>query len=173
MSWIAGFDISTNAIDCVMVPQDAGDWLSGPKVPTWLHFPLNGPDAWERTRRVSVVVPGRGWWKDEGLYAAGIEVPFGFSSAKVSMIVGALLNRLPEDILIERWPHNSWRKAMGLKGGGKSEVLKQEAVDYSRLRSGSFYTEHPFDTDQWSVDAHEAHLIALATRAAVETSAAA
>lgn len=168
----AGFDISTKAIDCVLIDLDEEAW------PEWHHFPFAGPDAWERARTIADIVPSRSWWENEGLYAAGIEVPFGFSSAKVSMVIGALLNRLPRDILIERWPHNRWRAALKLKGGGTSEELKAAA----RVRSlqelgcddtGSAVRYYGGAPDEWTVDAHEAHLIALATRQAISREAAA
>jgi hypothetical protein len=158
---VGGYDISTHKIDCVLVDLDDLE------PPVWISFPFKGADAWERTRTVAQVVNGRAFWEEWGLYAAGIEVPFGFSSAKVSMIIGVLLTRLPPDILIERWPNNSWRKAVGLKGGGmpKKEMKTTSVAKSVELLAGSGITH----TEAWTVDAHEAHLIAVATRTALSS----
>jgi hypothetical protein len=159
---IGGFDISTKQIDCVLVDMD--DLVP----PAWHRFSLVGRDAWERVRSVPDIVDGRGAWADRGLYAAGVEMPFGPSSGSVALAVGALLTRLPQAILIERWPVNSWRKRLGLKGGGPTAEMKQQSLDASTAilaEEWSGYGEWP----QWPVDAHEAHLIALATMRSIET----
>jgi len=156
---VAGFDVSTRKLDCVLVDLDDLE------PPVWISFDFSvGADAWERCRTVAQVVNGRAFWEEWGLYAAGVEMPFGYSSAQVAMVIGVLLTRLPPDILIERWANNSWRKAVGLRGAGSTKERKRTSVEKSTGLLAEAGVTH---VDSWTIDAHEAHLIAVATRGAL------
>jgi hypothetical protein len=62
--------------------------------------------------------------------------------------------------LVQPWLPNEWRKRCGLKGNaGKGESV----MESTRILGGG--------QGDWPVDAHEAHLIAVATRTALEQAA--
>jgi len=146
MSWIVGCDYSTHAIDVVYLDED------DQRPPQWHRHTLEGPDAWERTRQV------RYWqFRDDNVLAVGLEQPRGHGAGHLYRVQGALLCRLPAAVLVQPWLPNEWRKRCGLKGNAG----KQDSVVESKrlLQLGA--------ADHWPVDAHEAHLIAFATRAAL------
>ena len=148
MSYVVGIDFSTHAIDVVHVDEN------DERPPVWHRHTLDGPDAWERTRKV------RYWslaWPDD-VIAVGLEEPRGRSAGKLYRVQGAILCRLPPALLVQPWVPSDWRKRVGLKGNaGKPESV----VESLRRLHGKWNVDAP-------VDAHEAHLIAVATRQALE-----
>lgn len=147
MSWIVGIDYSTRAIDVVYVDEN------NDKPTRWHRHQLDGQDAWERTRKV------RYWtlpWPEDVL-AVGLEQPRGHGAGHLYRVQGAILCKLPANVLVQPWLPNEWRKRCGLKGNaGKDDSVAES----TRILGGG-------DGD-WPVDAHEAHLIALATRQAID-----
>lgn len=164
---IAGIDFSTLAIDVVFVDLD--DRLP----PEWKHYKLHGDDAFDRTRSVRSAMPFQSCWDD--VLAIGIEEPTGkFKPGLGYRVQGAVLSMLPVDVLVKPWPPAAWRKAVGLPGNATKEQVfgwSLQALHRDPLIGPTKWSVHCFDG--WPQDAHDAHLIALATRAAVETSAAA
>jgi hypothetical protein len=64
MSWIAGIDYSTHAVDFVLIDEN------GDLAPVWKRFPLKGQDAFDRARHCEL----RGLWGFlEDTMAVGIE----------------------------------------------------------------------------------------------------
>jgi len=150
-TWIAGIDYSTHAIDTVYVDEEAQ------QPPRWDRYILEGQDAWERTRKM------RHWNLQlaDTVLAVGLEQPRGHGAGHLYRVQGAILCRLPATMLVQPWLPNEWRKRCGLKGNAK----KDDSVAESKQLL-------PHGFDEWPVDAHEAHLIAIATRAALEQTAA-
>jgi hypothetical protein len=152
VSYVLGIDYSTHAIDVVYVDEN------GEKPTLWHRHHLTGPDAWERTRKI------RYWslaWPEDVL-AVGLEQPRGHGAGHLYRVQGAILCKLPAKVLVQPWLPNEWRKLCGMKGNaGKAESV----IESTRILGGG--------KEDWPVDAHEAHLIALATREAISTKAAA
>jgi hypothetical protein len=152
VSWIAGIDYSTRAIDVVYIDEDDLN------PPYWERYVLEGQDAWERTRQV------KGWSLElaADTLAVGLEQPRGHGAGALYRVQGAILTRLPAGVLVQPWLPSEWRKRAGLKGNAG----KQDSVRASLELGGGD------DGSIWLVDAHEAHLIAVATRAAIQAGAA-
>lgn len=149
---VVGIDYSSHNVDIVWLHLD--DQHS----PLWFRYPLEGTDAFERTRNVTQALPGAhsGYWDD--VLAVGIEHPAGkFGTGPLMRIQGAILACLPPRMLVEPLPPAKWRKLTGLAGNCTKEIVFWE----SRSRLGP-------KPPVWPQDAHDAHLIALATRTLLE-----
>ncbi len=157
MSHIAGIDVSTRFIDIVWIDE------IGDPCPGAYRYPLHGHDAWERTRSVRAALRGTSEQWDRTI-AVGIEVAHGMSSGAVNRVVGAVLACLPQNILIQPWTAGAWKKAVGLPGN----ATKDQVVAFSLGR-----TQMLVSPALWPQDAHDAHLIAVATRRALEREVAA
>jgi hypothetical protein len=145
---IAGIDYSSLAIDVVHIDLD--DLVP----PRWDRFPLAGQDAFDRTRSIRDAMPTSSYWQDT--IAIGIEHPAGrFGTGSMMRVQGAVLACLPSGVLVQPWPPSSWRKAVGLAGNATKQQVA--AASYRLGLSPEF-----------PQDAHDAHLIALATRRALE-----
>lgn len=156
---VAGIDYSTRAIDIVLVPLDEG-------APIWHRYVLEGQDSFERTRSVANAMPWRAasFWDD--VLAVGIEHPAGHhGTGPLLRVQGAVLACLPTRVLVEPWPPGKWRKAVGLAGNATKGAVE--------FWSGSLMPSDIAGLDNWPQDAHDAHLIALATRQAIQTQQAA
>jgi hypothetical protein len=151
MSWICGIDYSTHAIDVVYLDEN------NELPPRWARHQLEGQDAWERTRMV------RYWqFREDNVLAVGLEQPRGHGAGHLYRIQGALLCRLPQNVLVQPWLPNEWRKRVGLPGNAKKpdSVARSSEILFESGPGGFSYVD-------WPIDAHEAHLIACATRDAL------
>lgn len=158
---VAGIDVSTFAIDVVWIDLDDLE------APHWCRYSMEGRDAWERCRDVGREFPGASSEVWDETTAIGMEVAFGPSSGDVNRCVGAVLSRLPQGILIERWSSSQWKKAVGLAGNAK----KQQVMDHVlRIAFGVGWKTDQKILEQ---DACDAYCIALATRQAITTQQAA
>lgn len=160
MSLVAGIDFSSLAIDVVLVDLDDRE------PPLWERFALTGADAFERTRNVRAVMPTSSFYDD--ILAIGIEHPAGkFGTGPMMRVQGAVLACLPAGVLVQPWPPSAWRKAVGLAGNAS----KWDVSAFVMLNS---FTDG-WKTDERALeqDACDAYCIALATRSAIETEAAA
>jgi hypothetical protein len=144
---VAGIDLSTYAIDVVKVPLD-----HDPE-PVWHRFPLAGHDAFDRARTVRDAMPCRSsvFWDD--VLAAGIEEPRGHSTGCIYRVQGAILSCLPPHLLAHPLTPSAWRKLVGLNGNASK-------LDVARFSDD--LRQRP--NEDWPQDAHDAHLIAIATR---------
>ena len=153
---IAGIDYSTKAIDLVTIPHDE------PGAPQWHTFPLEGDGAFDRARDVANALHGRSsaFWDD--ILAVGIEHPGGhYGTQAMIRIQGAILSCIPARMLVQPLSPARWRKLVGISGNStKEQVLIFSAVKLGERTDG-----------QWPQDAHDAHLIALATRTLISTPA--
>lgn len=161
MSWIAGIDYSTHAIDVVLIDEDDG------RPPAWLRHPLEGADAWERTRNIRNLptLPGA-----DDVLAVGIEDPAGNHGTNyLYRVQGAILARIPRTMLVQPWRPSQWRKAVGLPGNASKNdvaVHSQWQLLNSPPAEGRSEWRLHIGMD-WPQDAHDAHCIALATRQAL------
>ena len=159
---VAGIDFSSHAIDVVLVDVD------GRKPPRWHRYPLTGADAFDRTRSVGNSMPGRSSAYWDNVLAVGIEHPAGkFGTGPLMRLQGAVLAQIPARMLVKAWPPGSWRKAVGLSGNASKHAVANESC--VRMLDGGIAVELP----DWPQDAHDAHLIALATQHAITTQEAA
>lgn len=155
---VAGIDYSTRAVDVVLVPYDTVG------APSWHRFPLVGSDAFDRTRSVADVVPGRSsvFWDD--CLAVGIEHPGGHHGTRDMLRVqGAILSCLPARVLVEPWPPSKWRTAVGLKGNAS----KHDVAEFSLEHAGCSAITRGMFTGTTPQDILDAYCIALATRQAI------
>lgn len=144
MTLIAGIDLSTRAVDCVTIHETTG------RLDAWHHWPIDAQgDAFDRTRWIRDTMPARGWWKDQGVAAIGIEDPRGNSAGIIYRAQGAILACLPTSILVHPLIPSEWRKLVGLPGNAS----KQDVRDFA-----------PGTIDGAPQDAYDAWAIAEATR---------
>lgn len=164
---VTGIDLSTFAVDLVTVPLDG----NGP--PVWHRFPLTGQDAFDRARSVAQAMPGPASVLWDDVIAVGIEHPAGHHGAgPLLRIQGSILAQIPARMLVEPFPPAKWRKAVGLPGNASKDDI---TISSTLLRTSTLVLEarvHAYVED-WPQDAHDAHLIALATRQAISTEEAA
>ena len=148
---VAGIDFSSHAIDVVLVDVD------GRQPPRWHRYPLTGADAFDRTRSVANSMPERSSAYWDNVLAVGIEHPAGkFGTGPLMRLQGAVLAQIPARMLVKAWPPGAWRKAVGLPGNATKGVVAWASID---LKTGA--------ESDWPQDAHDAHLIALATQHAI------
>ena len=148
---IAGIDVSTKAVDLVLIHIDDH------QPPIWHRYELVGQDAWERTRSIPFSMPARSSIMWDDVAAIGVENPAGTHGAHaVQRAVGAVLACLPPLTLVQPWRPSEWRKAVGLPGNcGKQVVFEFAYLD--------LVTAYPDATQ----DACDAYCVAVATRAAI------
>lgn len=155
MTTFAGIDFSTFAIDVVLLPGD--------EHPIWHRFPLEGYDAFERTRDVREKMPSRGWWLDQGVVALGIEEPQGVSKSTVAVlkgVQGAVLSCLPRSLLVQPMVPSKWRVEAGLPGNASKDDVRQFGMV---LQAGAKVLFGGFE-EPCPQDAHDAACIAWAVR---------
>jgi hypothetical protein len=169
---IAGIDYSTQAVDIVTVPYDQ------PGTPDWHRFPLQGDGAFERARDVANELPGRHslFWDD--ILAVGIEHPGGrYGTGAMLRIQGAILSVIPARMLVISLPPGRWRKLNGLSGSAsKTEVARRSRALADPYESHRAIVVRPDIELTWAgvpQDAHDAHLIALATSSLIAPTVAA
>ena len=155
--FVAGIDVSTKAVDLVLIHQD------NLQPPQWHHYPLTGHDAWERTRSIPYAMPGPHSTFWDTVAAIGMENPAGTHGAHaVQRAVGAVLACLPPLALVQPWRPSEWRKAVGLKGNASKEDVRMFALDAVRDFSGVNWRAASYDCT-------DAYCIALATCNAITT----
>jgi len=175
--YVVGCDFSSLHIDLVRVHLDD---LEPPK---WNRYSLMGHDAFDRTRTVGDVMPGRAsdYWSD--VIGVGIEHPAGkFGVGPMMRVQGAVLACLPSGVMVKAWPPGAWRKAVGLAGNATKEAVADWAhkdrfpptvTSEGRATRGLIFTVATgSNANAWPQDACDAYCIALATRGALERQAA-
>jgi hypothetical protein len=156
---IVGIDFSTRAIDLVELALDD-------ETTTWWNHPMEGATLEDRIRYMDATdgdiplfgMPRRGSNIWDSVLAVGIERPIGrFSTDQLSMVLGALITRVPQRMLLKLWTPPAWKKECGLPGNCGKPVVKAW-VDEQR-------PGHPLLGSQ---DACDAFAIAYATRNVIE-----
>lgn len=149
MSVVAGVDYSSKFVDVVLVDIDT------PTTVEWHRYDLGTTgDAFDRTRRVRDALPSRGWWRDQGVIAIGIEDPRGHSAGVIYRVQGGILQCLPPELLVHPWIPSAWRKTVGLPGNCDKRAIQIHSQRLLEVTPG---------IGDWTADAHDAHLIGLAT----------
>lgn len=146
---IVGIDLSTFHVDIIKIP-----WEHEPGA-DWHRFTLTGSDAFDRARSVADTMPGRAsvFWDD--VLAIGIEHPAGkHGVGPLLRIQGAMLSQIPPATLVHHLPPSRWRAENGLKGNASKDEIRQRSFDLLGANA----------VLGWPQDAHDAHLIAHATR---------
>lgn len=165
--FVAGIDYSTHAIDLVLVDLD------GARPPWWHRFDLHGTDAWERTRQIRQAMPGPSSQLWDEVLAYGIEDPKGHRTQYLYRVQGAILACLPPSALVHPLQPSEWRRAVGLKGNAsKDEVAHISEWNLLNSPLGRIDGTHDYFESGWPQDAHDAHLIALATAQLLQQQAA-
>lgn len=142
---VCGIDYSSKAVDMVFVHLD------DLQPPVWFRVELAGDNAFDRTRTVHLPAS----FFDDTL-AVGIEEPRGQNAGAIYRVQGAILAALPRNTLVHPWVPSAWRRAVGLPGNAsKSDILHHSDELLPEV------------WPVWPQDAHDAHCIALATRAVI------
>lgn len=152
---IGGIDFSSHAVDLVTIQEEDGElhW--------WDRFPLHGNDAFERTRSISVAMPGPNSQAWDDFVAIGIEAPAGrYGVATMTRLQGAILACLPSTMLVMPLPPARWKKLVGLPGYADKETIAAAV----RLKLLLDMDTAPI----WPQDACDAFCIAQATRTLLE-----
>jgi hypothetical protein len=155
---IAGIDLSTHAIDVVVLDEDTD-------AATWHRYQLVGDNAFDRARAVRAAMPGASFWDD--VLAIGIEQPRGHhGTVHIARVQGAILACIPTSKLVHPMNPASWRKTVGLPGNASKDAV----AAWVRERRQAAYDHLPVGiiAPPWPQDACDAYCIALATRTLLE-----
>jgi hypothetical protein len=152
VSYLAGIDYSTHAVDVVLLDEDTGQ-------ATWHRTELKGADAFDRARRLrwAQPIPDNEW---EAVLAVGIEDPRGHNAGALYRVQGAILARLPSFLLVHPLIPSQWRKLVGLPGNASKAGVARWALKQPGIRDWPAATI-PFD-------ATDAYCIALATQKLIQ-----
>lgn len=144
----AGVDYDSHRVDIVLVDLDT-------HAAEWRRYPLTGPllagDAFDRARRVRLVMPTRSQWEDAGVAQVAIEDPKSrqFAAAvALGRVQGAILSTIPSGLHVLPLTPTQWKQALGLKPNSKT--TKADVREYA-IAAGA-----PAD---WPQDAHDAFCI--------------
>lgn len=157
MSLFAGIDLSTEAVDVVLLDTDSDDAVHN-------QYRLDtGPGGYlERVRRVREILPARGRWRDSGVVLIAIEKPMSSSfkgAVPLATVLGAVLANLPRDLDVMPLEPSEWKK-WSVGGGfpGHGNAKKDAVADWARLR----WHNRPVRASQ---NAYDAYAVAYAARA--------
>ncbi len=126
----------------------------------------HGGDALDRSRSLADIPWSRQF---EDVIAVGIEEPAGKMTGRLFRVQGAILAKLPRELLVQPFMPSQWRKAVGLKGlCGKPDVA--EFANHYMFEHGE---ANGFSYVEWPQDAKDALCMALAVSKLVQSEAAA
>jgi hypothetical protein len=108
-------------------------------------------------------MPGRASLAWDDIIAVGIEDPRGHNAGALYRIQGAILAQIPARVLVQPFIPSEWRRINGLPGNCPKAAITERSFE---LAPRSYLGD-------WPQDAHDAHLIALATRSLLGTELAA
>jgi Holliday junction resolvasome RuvABC endonuclease subunit len=156
VSLVAGIDFSTFAVDVVLLDEDTME-------ATWRRYELEGHDPFERAKDVTrAYEDGLNAWDD--VLAVGIEEPPYVNNHKtlrdLARVQGAILARLPRNLMVQEWAPSQWRKEVGLPGNASKELVSVYVTGERVLAEKK--------DDRWPQDAADAYCIALATMRKLE-----
>lgn len=146
---IAGIDLSTLAIDVVLLDEDT-DQAAHHR----LRLNLGGGKTLDRIRRVRDRMPARGSWADSGCVLIAIEEPFARGKmggqVPILMVIGSILACLPDDIPVALLRADDWRRSCGLPIRGARTDLKAASLRFAREQ----WANHPATLDDNAADAY-------------------
>jgi Holliday junction resolvasome RuvABC endonuclease subunit len=150
VSATAGIDFSTRAIDVVLLDDDTDH-------ATWHRYPLD-PPAFNAALQVRhTVLLRRSWLEDQGVHSVWIELPWARQRKAVAPLMrlqGAILSRLPLDLIAGELAPQTWKKLTV----GKANASKDDVRAWAVLEPGWTLPGH------WTQDAIDAYAIAYAGR---------
>lgn len=127
---IAGFDISTKAIDVVLLDEDHDHAEHHRR-----RLDVGPGKAVDRIRRIRNVMPARTGWDDSGVVLFAIEEPFSRATMSgqvpILMAIGALIACLPTDVPVALLRADDWRRSCGLPIRGQRDDLKRAAIRFA------------------------------------------
>lgn len=152
MSCVLGIDLSSNAIDLVILDETTNKG-------TWLRCDLRGKTFFERLRAVPAAMPRWGFYEDQGVYLAAIETPktrFMPSAAALFPVYGAVIACLPRALPVWDVHPTAWRQTLGLAGNATKQAVADavHAID----------DDSPDPIWEWPQDALDAYAIARYAR---------
>lgn len=145
----AGIDYSTQRINLVVLDDDelVGRWV--------YTVPAGSGDAFDRARKVKLIMPGHAFWAQREVAAVGLEEPRGNGDGSLHRVQGAILACLPADLLVQPLMPGQWKARAGVGGGATKEDVRVfvEGLEW-RARN-------------WSQDDCDAYCMARAVRGMV------
>lgn len=143
MPSVVGIDLSTRAIDLVLLDENANE-------ATHRRIELAGDSAFERCRDIRDKMPAASWY--DQVYLIAIERPFSQSrNDTVRLAQGAILATLPRHTPVWEVAPQTWKAHLKFKGRGKPG-----------------WADFPFtpsaDAGVWPQDALDALAVALYAR---------
>lgn len=149
MSSFAGVDLSSKAIDIVLLDEDGNRARHERRR---LDLPSGG--ALARIRRVRDRMPARAEWRDQGVLEVCIEEPFARGNMRgqvpILMVIGAILQTIPPEIPLAIVRADDWRRVCDLPIRGTRETLKKAAIDFA----GDHWPNHPAPLDDNMADGY-------------------
>lgn len=153
MSHFAGIDYDSGAIHIATVDEDTVVMAESAKI----DLTFRDDDSFDRARRVRDLMPPRTSWRDAGVLAIGIELPFSRqrnSIVALSRVQGAILACLPRDILVLPLSPNSRDHGWKHLTVGKTNATKPEIKTWAIANGAPTRLEQDF---------YDAYCIARAT----------
>lgn len=124
MSAVLGIDVSTKAIDLVLLDENSDQ-------ASWDHLELRGATAFDRLRTLPSRMPKWSWY--DSVYLAAIETPMGRgqggTEAKLNWIFGAVIACLPRGLATWHVAPHEWRRELGLPGNAPKAVCAARCVE--------------------------------------------
>lgn len=149
MSYYAGIDVSTLAIDVVLLDEDTNRAEHHRR-----RLDIGPGKALTRIRRIQDAMPARRQWADSGVLAIAIEEPYNRASMSgqvpILMAIGGILQTIPTNIHVGLMRADDWRRACGLPTRGQRQDLKAAAIDFARRN----WTNAPAHIDDNAADAY-------------------
>jgi hypothetical protein len=149
MSYFAGIDLSTKAIDVVMLEEDTDRAQHHRR-----RLDVKPGKALERIRRIRGALPARTAWHDSGVLLIAIEEPYSRASMSgqvpILMAIGAILACLPEDLPVDLLRADDWRRACELPTRGPRDQLKTAAIKFTERH----WSNQPTYIDDNAADAY-------------------
>jgi hypothetical protein len=157
---VAGIDISSFAVDVVLLDEDSN------RATRRDHFALTGSTPLERTRSLRGVFPSRTYWEDNGVYLAGIEDPhsrFPHVAKAMGLVTGGVAALLPRDLCVIHTAPKEWKRIFAANANASKDAVRARVIEFVSPDYQGLRLIDP--QGPWPQDAYDAYGIAWAVRA--------
>jgi hypothetical protein len=158
---IAGLDISSFAVDVVLLDEETDD-------ATWHRFRLDGSTPFERTRSLRGVFPSRSFWEDNAVFLAAVEDPVGHhahTAKALGLVTGGVAALLPRDLIAVQTQPSEWKRIFCGRGNATKEDIVAACHRHGFDSRAGAPAVNVAATRELAQDAYDAYGIAWAVRA--------